>query len=159
MFWKKKKEVSFDVVDSRGEDGHCFISGKVGVVGEVYFAGTLRIDGRIDGKVSVYDGKTGTLVLSKDAVVNGPVAVTNMIIDGMVTGEVEVEKKLECRSHAVIKGDVTYGVLNILDGARLQGKCEVRATKLSKVPSSNSTGENKPTTLATRNIAYLKKNG
>ena len=47
MFWKKKKEVSFDVIDPRGEDGHCFISGKVGIVGEVHFAGTLRVDGKI----------------------------------------------------------------------------------------------------------------
>lgn len=158
MFWKKKKEVSFDVVDSRGEDGHCFISGKVGVVGEVYFAGTLRIDGRIDGKVSVYDGKAGTLVLSKDAVVNGPVMVTNMITDGMVTGEVDVENKLECRAHAIIKGDVTYGVLNMVDGAKLQGRCEMHSSDKPKLVKPTA-GSSTQSSLATRNVSYLKKNG
>jgi cytoskeletal protein CcmA (bactofilin family) len=158
MFWKKK-EVSFDVVDSRGEDGHCFISGKVGVIGDVYFAGTLRIDGKIDGRVSVYDGKKGTLVLSKDAVVNGSVDVTNMVTDGMVTGEVDIEEKLECRAHAIIRGDVTYGVLNIVDGAQLQGRCEMKSEKTPRIIASKPKKDEAGSSLATRNISYLKKNG
>ncbi len=156
FFWKKKKQVSFDVVDPRGEDGHCFISGKVGIFGEVHFAGTLRIDGKINGKVSVYEGKQGTLILSKDAVVNGPVAVTNMITDGMVTGDVDVKNKLECRSNSTIKGDVRCGILNTIDGSRLQGRCEMNP-KVTQIKANIETADAGKISLSTRDISYLSK--
>lgn len=159
MFWKKKKEVSFEVEDTRGEDGHCFISGKVGIVGEVHFAGTLRIDGKIDGKVSVYEGKQGTLVLSKEAIINGPVEVTNMVTDGMVTGDVDVSNKLECRANSIIKGDVRCGIINTIDGAQLQGRCEMRPVVTSMPKAERKEDETPKASLATRNVSYLRKNG
>lgn len=117
------EKVNFNVQDTRSVDGHCFIAGNVTIQGDVSFAGTLRIDGRIDGKVQVYEGKKGTVIVSKGAVVNGPIYATDLITDGAIFGEVIVENRVECRANAVLKGEVQYKTISISDGARIEGKC------------------------------------
>jgi cytoskeletal protein CcmA (bactofilin family) len=121
-----QKRVSLDVVDPRSVESHCLIAGNLHIRGDVYFSGTLRIDGKIDGKVSIYEGGRGQLVLSKGAVINGPVVVTTALIDGTVTGAMEVTEKLECRTNAVLRGEVVYGAIHIADGARIEAKCRQR---------------------------------
>lgn len=151
FFFKKKKDISLEVEDPWAQEGHCFISGNLRVAGEVYFAGNLRIDGRVDGRIGVFDGKRGTLVVSKGAVVNGPVFVTDLITDGTINGEVFVEDKLECRSNAIIKGEVRYRSMNISEGARIEGRCIQRDQEQKKADSHTTPF------LATRDITYLKK--
>jgi cytoskeletal protein CcmA (bactofilin family) len=131
LFGGKKQEngqsrVSLDVIDPRSIESHCLIAGNLHIRGDVYFSGTLRIDGKVDGKVSIYEGGRGQLVLSKGAVINGPVVVTTALVDGTVTGAMDVTDKLECRAHAVLRGEVTYGAIHIADGARIEAKCRQR---------------------------------
>lgn len=152
FFFKKKNEVSLEVEDPWAQEGHCFISGNLRVTGEVHFAGNLRIDGRVDGRIGVFEGKRGTLVVSKGAIVNGPVQVTDLITDGTINGEVYVEDKLECRSSAIIKGEVRYQKMNISEGARIEGRCIQRDQEAQQ----KHTAEVTPF-LATRDVTYLKK--
>jgi len=157
---KSNTEVSLDVVDPRSSEGHCFISGNVHISGEVQFGGTLRIDGRVDGKISVFDGKRGTLILSRGAFVNGPVEATEIVTDGTIYGDVYVENKLECRSHSVIKGDMQYGAIQIGEGAQMVGKCTQRSTTQAKITEiANSTPQQSTPSLATRDVVSLRKNG
>ncbi|MDD9911923.1 MAG: polymer-forming cytoskeletal protein [Alphaproteobacteria bacterium] len=118
-----EKDVSLDVVDPREIDSHCLISGNLKIRGDVYFSGTLRVDGRIDGKVSIYEGGKGQLVVSKGAVINGPIYATTVLADGTISGSMEVVDRLECRSNAIIRGEVTYGSIHIGDGAKIEARC------------------------------------
>ncbi|MBI1362601.1 MAG: hypothetical protein GC134_01315 [Proteobacteria bacterium] len=128
MFWKKKKDPSsaFDVEDKQSS-GHSIIAQGVHVIGDIKFCGSLRIEGRVDGKVSVADGKKGNLVLSQDGIINGPVIVTNLLTDGHINGNTLVEERLECRSHAIIRGEVIYQVIHIAEGASIEGRCMQRS--------------------------------
>lgn len=149
----KKSEVSLDLNDVQHQDSHCFISGNIAVHGEVQFAGTLRVDGRIEGRVSNYPGKQGTLVVSKGAYINGPVETTNVICDGTIHGTVRTENRLEVRSHGVIKGEMFYDKLSTMDGAQLIGKCHQRndgSVKLESVGSPRFSHA-----LATRDVSIL----
>ena len=125
IFQKKPEGSNFDMatVDTGDEHGHCMISGNLYVRGEVRFAGNLRLDGRVDGKVAVFDGKKGSLILSKGATINGPVQVTTMIADGAVNGDIIVQDRIECRANAVIRGNVQYQSINIAEGAQIEGRC------------------------------------
>lgn len=122
------EKVSLEVVDPRDIDGHCLITGNLQIRGDVYFSGQLRVDGRIDGKVSVFEGGKGQLVVSKGAVINGPVFVTSALIDGTINGPMDVEEKMECRANAVIRGRVIYGGIHITDGAKIEAQCQQRST-------------------------------
>ncbi len=117
------KGSGFHVVDPREAGGHCLISGHLHIRGDVSFCGSLRIDGRVDGKVSQAEGSQGQLVISRGAVINGPVVAQDVIVDGTVSGDLMVDGRLECRSHAVLKGEVRYGSIHIADGAKIEARC------------------------------------
>lgn len=154
---KKKKEVSLDITDPHSTEGHCFISGNVHINGEVQFGGTLRIDGRIDGKVSVYNGKKGTLILSKGAYINGPVVATELVTDGTIQGDVLISSKLECRSHSTIQGEIQYGSIQIVEGAQLIGRCTQKGSARAKIEEVAKVADTSTASLATRDVSLATK--
>ncbi|MFT7144987.1 MAG: cytoskeletal protein CcmA (bactofilin family) [Alphaproteobacteria bacterium] len=147
----KKSNVSLDVTEARTVESHCFISGNISVQGEVQFSGTLRVDGRIVGKVSSYPNKNGTLVVSKGAFVDGPVETTNIICDGTIHGRVQASNKLEVRSNGVINGEMHYDKLSTMEGAQLIGRCHQNIDKTPKLQEVGS--PNFGHSLATRDTA------
>lgn len=92
------------------------------IVGDVHFTGGLRVDGEIDGSIIATPGKPSTLVLSEHARVNGEVNVTHLVVNGEVTGPVNVAEYLELQSKAKVTGDVHYKTLEIQLGAVVEGK-------------------------------------
>ncbi len=147
----KSESISLEVVDPRDIDGHCLITGNLQIRGDVYFSGQLRVDGRVDGKVSVFEGGKGQLIVSKGAVINGPVYANTVLVDGTINGPMDVEEKLECRPHAVIRGRVIYGSMHITDGAKIEAQCTQR-TNLTASQSSSSEESIAPALLATRDV-------
>lgn len=145
----KSESVSLQVVDPRDADGHCMITGNLQIRGDVYFSGQLRVDGRIDGKVSVFEGGKGQLVVSKGAVINGPVSVTAALVDGTVNGPMDVQDKFECRANAIIRGKVLYGSIHITDGAKIEAQCRQR-DQAAKV--TDLSAESPQPLLATRDV-------
>ena len=101
------------------------------------FSGTLRVDGRVNGKITNYPNKQGTLVVSKGAFIDGPVETTNVICDGTIHGRVNVVNKLEVRNNGVIKGEMHYNRLSTQEGAQLIGRCH---QKLDKTPRLQEVG-------------------
>ncbi|TKW61461.1 MAG: polymer-forming cytoskeletal protein [Blastochloris viridis] len=147
----KSESVSLEVVDPRDIDGHCLITGNLQIRGDVYFSGQLRVDGRIDGKVSVFEGGRGQLVVSKGAVINGPIYANTVLVDGTINGPMDVEEKLECRPNAVIRGRVVYGSIHISDGAKIEAQCQQRTTITQTVSVSEDSAFSAPL-LATRDV-------
>jgi cytoskeletal protein CcmA (bactofilin family) len=92
------------------------------IVGDVHFTGGLRVDGEIDGSIIASPGKPSTLVLSEHARVNGEVNVTHLVVNGEVTGPVNVAEYLELQSKSKVTGDVHYKTLEIQLGAVVEGK-------------------------------------
>ena len=92
------------------------------IVGDVHFAGGLRVDGEIDGSIIASPGKPSTLVLSEHARVNGEVNVTHLVVNGEVTGPVNVAEYLELQSKSKVTGDVHYKTLEIQLGAVVEGR-------------------------------------
>jgi cytoskeletal protein CcmA (bactofilin family) len=146
--------VSLHVVDPREAEGHCMITGNLQIRGDVYFSGQLRVDGRIDGKVSTFDGGRGSLIVSKGAVINGPVNVTNLLVDGTLNGPVDVEEKLECRANAILRGRALYGSIHISDGAKIEAQCR-QHDAVSKMTDFNGEGTGLAgLSLATRGVPH-----
>jgi cytoskeletal protein CcmA (bactofilin family) len=92
------------------------------VQGNVMFAGGLRIDGAVDGKVGTADNSPGTLVISEHARVDGEVKVSHVVINGSVSGPVIANDYLELQAKARVNGDVVYRALEMHVGAIVQGK-------------------------------------
>ena len=92
------------------------------VQGNVMFAGGLRIDGAVDGKVATAANAPGTLVISEHARVDGEVKVSHVVINGSVSGPVIANDYLELQAKARVNGDVVYRALEMHVGAIVQGK-------------------------------------
>ena len=110
------------------------------IVGDVHFTGGLRVDGEIDGSIIATPGKPSTLVLSEHARVNGEVKVTHLVVNGEVTGPVNVAEYLELQSKSKVSGDVHYKTLEIQLGAIVEGKLIHLADTSEKVVAFKLSG-------------------
>jgi cytoskeletal protein CcmA (bactofilin family) len=115
MFQRRKARSSQKRIDS-------LIGAGTVVQGNVVFAGGLRIDGAVDGKVATAEDAQGTLVISELARVEGEVKVSHVVINGSVTGPVTATDYLELQAKARVNGDVVYRTLEMHVGAIVQGK-------------------------------------
>lgn len=92
------------------------------IVGDVIFSGGLRVDGEIKGNVTADDAKESTLTISEHASVEGNVAVSHLIVNGVVIGPIRVSGFCELQSRARVTGDIEYSTIEIHLGAVVQGR-------------------------------------
>jgi cytoskeletal protein CcmA (bactofilin family) len=112
------------------------------VDGDVTFAGGLRIDGSVRGRVTTVDNQAATLVVSEQARVDGEVRVSHVVINGAVNGPVMANDYLELQAKARVNGDVTYRALEMHAGAVVQGKLtHAEQETASVVELKRATGE------------------
>ena len=97
----------------------------VEITGDVVFASGMRIDGRVHGNVvgRALDGASPPLlVLSATGQVEGGVRCGDAVINGRVSGDLEVENLLELQSDARVTGTIRYRQLQMDVGAEVQGQ-------------------------------------
>ena len=100
----------------------CLIGAGTTIEGDITFTGGLRVDGRIRGNVVASDGKSGTLVLSEQAQIEGEVRVSHVVINGTLVGPVYSAEYIELQPKANVTGDVYYKSLEMQLGAVVQGR-------------------------------------
>ena len=103
------------------------------IQGELRFTEGLRIDGEVQGDVVAAPDGPSILVISEKARVQGTVRAAHVIINGNVCGPVFSTELLELQPKAVIVGDVRYEVLEMHQGATIDG--ELRPLKAEEKPS------------------------
>lgn len=100
------------------------------VEGSIRFSGGLRIDGEVKGNVEAAEGaSSSTLVLSEQARIEGAVDVAHFVINGTVVGPVAVSESLEMQPKARIVGDVAYSLIEMHQGAVIEGRLMHVASK------------------------------
>jgi cytoskeletal protein CcmA (bactofilin family) len=94
----------------------------VKIDGDLKSQGNLRIDGTVTGKVktsqNVYIGESATITADVEA--------ENVIIGGIVQGNVKVSGTLVLTKHGRLLGDMTCGTLQVEEGAYFAGKCNMK---------------------------------
>ena len=123
MFGKKSENKPSGRIDS-------LIGAGTRVEGSIRFAGGLRIDGEVVGSVEAAEGaSSSTLVISEHARVEGAICVAHLVTNGMVVGPVTVSESLEMQSKARIVGDVDYAMIEMHQGAVIEGHLVHRGGK------------------------------
>ena len=103
------------------------------ITGELRFADGLRIDGEVVGDVVAAGEGYSILVISEKARVTGKVNAGHVIVNGTVIGPIHSSDLLELQPKAQITGDVRYEVLEMHQGAPIDG--ELRPIKADERPS------------------------
>lgn len=101
--------------------------------GELSFADGLRIDGEVVGDVTAAGEGYSILVISEKARITGKVTAGHVIVNGTVIGPIHSTDLLELQPRARITGDVRYEVLEMHQGATIDG--ELRPLKAEEKPS------------------------
>jgi cytoskeletal protein CcmA (bactofilin family) len=90
--------------------------------GDLEFSGGLHLDGRVNGNVLSNAEDGGALSVSESGVIEGNVAVTNIVMNGTVNGDMHARDRLVLGGSARVNGNVHYGVIEMAPGAVITGK-------------------------------------
>jgi len=96
-----------------------FLSQGSRLIGKVVFKGPVRIEGHVEGEISVQD----TLIVGESAEVQAQISGTSVVVHGRVTGDITARKQLEIRAAGKVIGNVTTPSLVIHEGAVFNGRC------------------------------------
>lgn len=92
------------------------------IIGDVQFSGGFHIDGYIKGNVDAPPESGATLSVSDSGVVEGSVAVPNVILNGTVKGDILAHDRVELGATARVAGNVYYALIEMEMGAEINGK-------------------------------------
>jgi cytoskeletal protein CcmA (bactofilin family) len=104
------------------------IGAKTRINGDVEFVGGLHLDGYINGNVKSEVGSGATLSVSEQGCIEGSVIVTNMVLNGIVKGDIEAGDRVELGPKARVLGSVQYTTIESAVGAQINGKLIHRAS-------------------------------
>ncbi|MDX1513849.1 MAG: polymer-forming cytoskeletal protein [Gammaproteobacteria bacterium] len=113
MFGKRKK-IKASKIDS-------LIGRHTELFGDVRFSGWLHVDGTVKGNVMAEDDSSSVLTLSEHGTIEGEVRVPNVVLNGVVLGDVHAREQIELASNARIKGNVYYRLIEMAMGAEVNG--------------------------------------
>lgn len=95
----------------------------VSLRGDVCFAGSLYLEGSIEGSLTTAKGDDRSVfTLSDQGRVVGEIRAAHVVIDGTVEGDIHSAERLELAANAMVHGDVHYKVLEMAAGAKVTGR-------------------------------------
>ena len=108
------------------------IGSDVSIKGEMSFDGSMRIEGKIEGKIV----SKGRVSFGQGASVVAEVTVGQAKIEGTFKGNITASERIELASTAHVLGDVRSTKLVISEGATFVGNCFVSPDALKVVEKS-----------------------
>ena len=92
--------------------------------GKLTFQGAVRVDGMFSGEII----SDGSLIVGKDAVIDGTLRVGELLLTGKFTGEVRAARRVIIHKAGLLEGVVHTPALVMEDGAVIQGQINMRDT-------------------------------
>jgi cytoskeletal protein CcmA (bactofilin family) len=108
------------------------IGAKTRINGDVEFAGGFHLDGHINGNVTC--GADGLLSVSEQGCIEGSVSAPNVLLNGVVKGNIDAAGRVELGAKAKVLGNVAYTVIETAVGAQINGKL-IHRTAVSPEPA------------------------
>ena len=103
--------------------GYSVIDEHLAVTGDVSTRGTIRVDGRIDGTIH----RTDTLIIGAGGTVTGNVEAREVVIGGVLSGNLVVTERVEVQATATVRGDIRAAAVLLLEGAKVHGHIAISA--------------------------------
>ena len=98
------------------------------MIGEgVYIVGSIKandevtIQGTVEGDIECL-----TLNVSKNGNIKGKIKSDTLIVEGIVDGDIDINKMINIKSDGTVSGKIYYGNLQINDGGKLIGEINHR---------------------------------
>jgi cytoskeletal protein CcmA (bactofilin family) len=98
------------------------VGAKTRINGDVEFVGGFHLDGHINGNVKSERDGGATLSVSEQGCIEGSVIVTNILLNGIVKGDIDAGDRVELGPKAKVLGSVSYTTIETAVGAQIHGK-------------------------------------
>lgn len=89
--------------------------------GLLTFRGSARVDGVLTGTIQA----TGRLEIGPEAHVRAQIEVDELIVEGLIEGDVRVRERAELRATGKVVGSLSVPRVQIAEGGILQGQCRM----------------------------------
>ena len=94
--------------------------------GTFTFGDTVKIDGRVEGKISTSKEGTGSILLiGQDAYISAEITCDSIVVEGLVNGNITARGTVEIRETGVLFGNVRASNLAVHPGGALEGTCNI----------------------------------
>jgi cytoskeletal protein CcmA (bactofilin family) len=120
-----------------------FLGAEATIEGVIEFKGTIRLDGRVKGRIQS-DG--GTVIVGEKAIIDADIDVDVAIIMGQVNGVIDAKDRIEVYPPGSVVGDIQAPVISIDAGVKFNGNCAMKARPKSiagKIPAADLVEEGK----------------
>jgi cytoskeletal protein CcmA (bactofilin family) len=121
-------------------EGSTVIGKSVTIQGEVSGSEEMFLDGVFEGTIALPENR---LTLGPNARVTADVVAGDVVIYGVVEGNIRATGRIELRDSAVLKGDIVAERLSIEENATIKGKVE-----LSEIAARTGSGPRQGVDLA-----------
>lgn len=111
------------------------VSAGTTITGDIECGGVLKVEGRVDGSVR----RARQVMLAKDGAIHGNVVADEIVVGGVVDGNVSASDRLELQPTAVVNGDISTKSIVVMEGARINGS--VKMTELALVSRATDARE------------------
>ena len=105
-----------------------FIGPEADIQGTLSFEGTIRVDGKMRGKIESADG---TLIVGEAARIEADISVDSGVIMGEIIGTIRAKNRIEIYKPARITGDIQAPVISIDAGVTFNGNCATGPVTIS----------------------------
>lgn len=109
------------------EQNTTIIAEGVHVEGNFKGSGPTIIEGSVKGKVNT----ALSLTVGEHAVIEASVKAGSALVSGKIKGSVAIKDKLHITSTGVIDGDITTKILEVEDGAVINGKINMTGASVN----------------------------
>ncbi len=103
-------------------EGSTLIGKSVTIRGELSGSEDLFLDGQFEGTVMLTDSR---LTVGPNAQVKADLNVRDLIVFGIVDGNVHATGRIELRQTAVVNGDIFASRLSVEESASIRGRVEL----------------------------------
>lgn len=90
--------------------------------GKLTFQGAVRIDGEFTGEIT----SEGSLIVGKDAVIEGTLNVGELVLSGSFTGEARASRRVTVHRTGSFLGQLRTTALVVEEGAVIDGQISMR---------------------------------
>jgi len=125
-----------------GKKTSCAIDTVIGaqtrLEGDVSFSGGLHVDGVVRGSITADSDGDAVLTVSERGRIEGDVRVPNLVLNGAVEGDVHASERVELASHAKVKGNVYYNLIEMAMGSEVNGSLVHRRETRHESPAKKA---------------------
>ena len=102
-------------------DGYSLIDKALTISGDIDTAGTIRVDGRVNGSLHRAD----RLIIGAGGVLTGNIEAREVVIGGELNGALKVTERVEIQTSATVRGDIHAAAVHLVEGGAVHGHISI----------------------------------